>query len=182
MVPPYTSRVLTPMDLTGQRFGRLVALTRVASTRLPCGAATTRWRCRCDCGKTILVARGHLRSGHTASCGCFKREKTRSLNAIHGEAAEGHRTPEYACWVGMIKRCENPRVQIWPYYGGRGITVCDRWRSSFTAFLSDMGRKPSAHHSIDRINNDGNYGPGNCRWATRSQQRQNQRPLGSALH
>jgi hypothetical protein len=93
----------------------------------------------------------------------------------------GH-TPEYDCWANMIRRCEKVDGQDWHLYGGRGITVCDRWRSSFPNFLADMGRKPSRRHSIDRIDVNGNYQPGNCRWATPKEQRQNQRTRAQLAH
>jgi hypothetical protein len=94
----------------------------------------------------------------------------------HGHTSGGRWTDEYRIWAGMVKRCTNPRSSSYRSYGGRGIAICDRWRTSFSAFFADMGRRPSKLHSIDRINNDGNYEPGNCRWATRDVQAANKRP------
>lgn len=120
--------------------------------------------------------RGSLRSGHTQSCGCYFLEVCHERNLTHGATREGRFSPEYQSWVGMIARCENPRKQHWAHYGGRGIRVCARWRKSFEAFFADMGRKPAPNHSIDRIDVDGNYEPGNCRWATQAEQIKNRRP------
>jgi hypothetical protein len=95
---------------------------------------------------------------------------------VHGHASHANRSPEYVCWMGIVQRCANPRNKAYARYGGRGIAVCERWRNSFAAFLADMGTRPSPTHSIDRKDNDGNYEPGNCRWATPREQRLNQRP------
>lgn len=102
------------------------------------------------------------------------------MNLRHGHARDSRSlSSEYRCWVEIKRRCYDPTRPAWKYYGGRGITVCERWRASFGAFLADMGPKPSPDLSIDRIDNDGNYEPGNCRWATHLQQRHNSRPRGS---
>lgn len=102
---------------------------------------------------------------------------SRGIREHHRERAAGRFTPEYTAWAAMIRRCTNPKQDNYRYYGGRGITVCSRWRRSFSAFLADMGRKPSPNHSIDRRENEGNYEPDNCRWATRSEQRRNRRQV-----
>ena len=167
------------VDMVGKRFGRLTV----------CGEAPPRvWQspkrrvvkrhfeCICDCASASLVGMENLRSGLTRSCGCLHEETIAKGRHKHGDARKKARAPEYAVWANMIGRCERPSVQRFKHYGGRGITVCRRWRDSYEAFLSDMGRKPTPKHSIDRIDVNGNYEPGNCRWATSAQQRANQRP------
>jgi hypothetical protein len=150
------------IDLTGKRFARLAAVRCVDRSRCL-------WECRCDCG-TVRQIDGHsLRRGRTRSCGCLRRERVVARSLTHGLS----RTPEYTAWMAMKRRCGNPGR---PDYTGRGIKVCAEWKDSFEAFLEHMGPKPSPSHSLDRINNDGNYEPGNCRWATRSVQNANQRP------
>jgi hypothetical protein len=160
---------MSVVDLTGLRFGRVVVLARAGRVGVRRDA---RWRCRCDCGTETVIRADRLRDGTTRSCGCLHRP--------HGEAHGRGVLPgtvEYRTWEDMITRCTNPRTKGWPHYGGRGITVCDRWRDRFAAFLADMGRRPSPAHSLDRFpNNDGNYEPGNCRWATWSEQMRNRRP------
>lgn len=154
-------------NVAGQRFGRLVALERVGTRN-----KAALWRCVCDCGREHNVVASKLFDGVTQSCGCLRQEAVTK----HG-ATRGYRpTPEYKAWLGLRERTTNPANKAWRDYGGRGITVCERWRNSFEAFRLDMGPRPSPGHSIDRINNDGNYEPGNCRWATRAEQNKNQRP------
>ena len=156
------------IDITGKRFSRLLVLARG-----PNKGEAAAWRVRCDCGATSLVVGSNLRRGHTQSCGCLKAERSRAANGIHFES--GMRTPEYEAWRNMRSRCYDSTAKGYHNYGGRGIIVCERWRKSYLSFLSDVGRRPSPSHSIDRINNDGNYEPKNCRWATRRQQGLNQR-------
>lgn len=152
------------LDLTGQRFGRLIAERR--DTTRPIGLAW--WICRCDCGNTTVVLTTRLRQGGTKSCGCFQRDQRFTHHAAHH--------PLYWVWAQMIARCTKPTHRMFRLYGARGIQVCERWRD-FGLFLADMGERPSRKHSIDRINNDGNYEPANVRWATQLQQSHNSRKL-----
>lgn len=158
----------------GARFGRLVALGEYRKNRHNQYAV----RCRCDCGEQCWVTEANLKNGHTQSCGCLSAD-TAAANVIvtsfvHGHARHGSVSREYRSWTAMINRCEDSQNRGWRNYGGRGITVCDRWRKSFVDFFADMGPRP-AGHSIDRIDPDGNYEPRNCRWADARTQRLNTR-------
>lgn len=130
-----------------------------------------RFVCECDCGDVIVAKGKHLRNGAVKSCGCLHQEGPWKIS--HGEGSKPTRSAEYICWTGMKQRCLNPGNDSYPRYGGRGIKVCDRWLASFEDFLADMGRKPLPSYSIDRIDNDGDYEPGNCRWATGIEQQAN---------
>ena len=156
------------IDLTNQRFGRLVVLRRA-----DCANGHARWHCQCDCGGQTVVESYPLRRAKVVSCGCANRDRVASLNLSHGEASQ--ETPEYRAWASMLSRCTNPSHKSFANYGGRGIGACRRWLESYRAFLEDMGRRPTPKHSIDRINNDGDYEPGNCRWATATTQQNNRR-------
>lgn len=163
------------IDETGNRYGRLAVVCEAA------GGKRVMWLCNCDCGaRDVRVQAGDLRSGHTKSCGCLAVEAARRkghANATHGESSHGGRdaSAEYSAWSSMIQRCTNQKGAGYHRYGGRGIAVCDRWRTSYETFLADMGRRPSPQHSVDRKDNDGNYEPGNCRWATVKEQGRNRR-------
>jgi hypothetical protein len=135
----------------------------------------SQWLCHCRCGVTKTIASGKLRNGTTVSCGCHRISATVSRSYKHGSAKRNKTTPEYRAWSGMIGRCYNVKNKKYPDYGGRGITVCQRWRESFEDFLSDIGVRPTGDYSIDRIEVNGNYEPNNCRWATLRQQARNKR-------
>lgn len=151
-------------NIAGQRFGKLIAEHNFSKD------GSIYWSCKCDCGREKEVKTSNLICGNTKTCGtCTKKENT-VLRYI-----KGVKTPEYRAWFHIKDRCFNHKNKAFRNYGGRGITMCDRWRYSFENFLADVGQRLSSEHSIDRINNNGNYEPGNCRWADISTQNKNRR-------
>lgn len=157
-------------NLTGKRFGRLVVLAYLGKTK---SKSSSLWRCRCDCGKMTRSAGNKLRGNHTRSCGCLSRSRLPVFNKTHGFAGD-KRPPEYNIWRAMRERCRNPKIKNYGRYGGRGIKVCKRW-DSFACFIADVGWRPSNNHSLERIDNNKGYKPGNVTWATRTEQGRNKR-------
>lgn len=153
-------------DLTGRRFGSLLALRE---QRIP-GSHNVHWLCRCDCGIEKQIARTSLLSGSTSSCGCERQQRRSEKITVHGKS----NTPEHITWMNIHLRCSNPKSRSYPQYGGNGIKVCDRW-IDFEAFLEDMGEKPSPSHSLDRIDGTLGYSKENCRWATSAEQIRNRK-------
>jgi hypothetical protein len=156
------------VDRTGIRYGKLVVLNRDASAGAASNGKRTRWVCLCDCGNTTSKTGHELASGDSKSCGCLQRELAGNMNRSHGMA----RTPTYRSWQAMKERCYNEANTHYLAYGGKGITVCDRWLASFENFLADMGTRPKGM-TLDRIKNEVGYTPGNCRWATAETQANN---------
>lgn len=160
------------LDIAGKRFGRLLVIQRerIANSR------NAMWRCRCDCGEFTVAAAGNI-GKTTFSCGCLAKETACALltgNTYQRTHNMGD-SVEYRIWTKMKLRCHDPNNSRYAGWGGRGIKVCKRWRDSFENFFADMGRRPSKRHSLDRIDNDGDYKPSNCRWALPGQQARNSR-------
>lgn len=153
-----------PIDRTGTKLWRLTVVRR---------SDRGKWVWRCECGAEVITDYHHVAVGHTKSCGCLKAEMHATRFIRHGQARAGKLTKLYVTYRSMVNRCQQPGCKQFPLYGGRGIKICSRWLDSFENFAADMGEPPTPKHELDRRDNDGNYEPGNCRWATRKEQMRN---------
>lgn len=156
--------IMTAKDLIGKRFGNLTVLEVIKKTK----TTARRCVCLCDCGSKSTPNFNHIKSGHTKSCGCLSIETAKKIFLKHGMS----KTKSYQAWSGMHERCRNKKYKSWHRYDGRGIKICKRWYK-FENFLKDMGHPSTKSHSLDRISNDGDYEPSNCRWATWQEQNSN---------
>ena len=163
---------------TGDRYGILTIVNATERHRQPNGQTKSMYECKCDCGNIVNVQMYHLKSGHSKSCGCTKKEVSSLAGQkyfTHGHWKGNTPTPEWVAWASIRRRCYNKNHKDYKYLGAKDVIVCDRWLESFENFYKDMGDRPSNKHSIDRINPFGNYEPSNCRWATIKEQANNKR-------
>lgn len=169
------------LDITGNRFGRLVAIRFDCSEKNKCGRKVRKWLCKCDCGNFKSVRIGDLRDGKVRSCGCLAKEWAKVANLQYGLS---NKEKLYGVWQSLKKRCYNKHLKAYKYYGGRGIRVCEEWNNSYPAFREWAYKNgyqeitlPNGNNklTIDRINNDGNYEPSNCRWVDMATQNKNKR-------
>lgn len=163
---------MKPKNIQFQKFGKLTAVHMTSERRRGCAV----WECLCDCGATIYLPARVLVSGNTKSCGCLKVQSLLERATIHRQAGRGRKSAEYIAWCNMRNRCSRKDRPDYHLYGGRGVSVHPEWMTSFDSFFAHVGKRPSHKHSLDRYPDpNGNYEPGNCRWATPKQQRNNQR-------
>jgi hypothetical protein len=161
------SHRILALEFIGRKFGRLT----VEAELEPDQHKKVHWLCRCDCGGTSTPSTRALITGNSKSCGCARRNAIGASRRTHGRS----RTPEYRNWCAMKERCYSPAHKNYDLYGGRGIRVCDRWVDSFENFLADMGERPFPRATVERIDTDGHYAPGNCKWETQKEQCRNKR-------
>ena len=165
-------RIVKVVDLSGNKYNKWTVISYSGSSK---------WNCVCDCGNYSQVATYQLKAGTSKSCGCTRKEILLNNRTKHGQAKSTYKSSIHTAWQNMKKRCYSITNKHYKNYGGRGITICERWLNSFENFYADMGDKPTEKHTIERINNDGNYEPSNCRWATREDQQANKRIRKDAL-
>lgn len=162
----------------GHVYGRLTVIAECEGPKPAPGRRRSYQKyyfCQCECGEASIVCGSKLTAGETRSCGCLTKDVTFKRSLRHGGNRRGRRSKAYNAWCHMRQRCYNEKNRSYPDYGGRGIRVCEKWRQSYENFLADMGEPPSPAHSIDRIDHEGNYQPGNCRWALKAVQANNTR-------